>query len=166
MKLVLGLAALVVLSGRMPLPPVEPHAAPAPSPQELEQARTIQTRTLPIAMDAVFPKVVDVLLDNGYLIRSVNERVGVVSFSQNWVDATQHDAIINQEGSLFFKPLTASSTQVRVAMTQSWQRFEVTGGGKNSTDSGMVGGAKQTAGADEYKKILDLLEQGMSPATK
>jgi hypothetical protein len=39
---------------------------------------------------------------------------------------------------------------------------EITGGGVHSTDSGMVGGVQQSAGAEEYRKILDTLQSGLA----
>jgi hypothetical protein len=49
-------------------------------------------------------------------------------------------------------------------LSGGWQRLETTGGGPRSPDYGMVGGVQQIAGADEYKKLLDLLEAGLTSA--
>jgi len=81
---------------------------------------------------------------------------------RQWTDPTQSGANISEEGSILFKSTGPKSTQIRVMLTGGWQRYQATGGGMHSTDYGMVGGVQQVAGADEYKKLLDLLEAGLA----
>lgn len=143
------------------LPPVQVHSAPAPTPQEVTQIRALQTRVISAPIDSIFPRVIEILMDNNYIVRSVDSRAGFVSFYQQWTDSTQASANISQEGSILFTP-AGKQTQVRVILTAGWQRLEVTGGGPRSTDSGMVGGVQQSAADEEYKKILDTLQSGLA----
>jgi hypothetical protein len=161
MKMAMSAAALLAMVGCVPLPPVQPRLAPEPTPQEITSTRATQTRVLAVGREAVFPRIVELLMDNGFSVRSANESLGIVSFYQQWVDGGQSGAIISQEGTLLFKGTAPGHTEVRALLTQSWQRLEVTGGGKNVTTHGMVGGVQQNAEPAEYKKLLDLLEKGL-----
>jgi len=111
-------------------------------------------------MESVFPKVLDVLMDNGFIVRSVNEKAGFVSFYQQWNDVSQHYANLKLEGALLFKPVDANSTQARAVLTGDWQTFST--GGPNSADS-MVGGVQQSIGVREYERVLDAIEHGLAP---
>ncbi len=103
-------------------------------------------------------------MDGGYVIRSANTDLGLVTFYQQWMDQTQHNANIAEEGSAIFSSAGQNQTRVRLVISGSWQRLEVTGGGLKSTDSGMVGGVLQSASPEEYAKLLDLLERGLRSA--
>ena len=144
------------------LPAVQVRSAPAPTPQEMVQIRTLQTRVIAASMDSIFPRVIEVLMDNDYVVRSVDAQAGFVSFYQQWMDPSQAAANITEEGSILFTAAGSGQTQVRVILTGGWQRLQVTGGGAHSTDSGMVGGVQQSAGDEEYKKILDTLQSGLT----
>jgi hypothetical protein len=122
----------------------------------------VQTRVIATSIDAVVPRAVEILFDNGYVVRAADGQIGFIAFYQQWTDPTQSGANISEEGSILFRAAGTQSTQIRVVLTGGWQRLEATGGGKNSTDYGMVGGVQQIAGADEYKKLLDLLEAGLA----
>ena len=98
------------------MPPVQPHSAPLPTAQQIDALRALQIRVLPIAADTIFPKVLDILLDNGYTIRSVNTKTGFVYFSQQWTDDSQSDANITLEGCLVFTPQGPGSSQVRLSL--------------------------------------------------
>lgn len=121
----------------------------------------IQSRTLNIESNDVFPRVLTVLLNGGYIIRSANKELGYVSFYQQWNDASQSGANITQEGTAIFSNAGPHQTSVRVAVTGGWQRLQATGGGPKSTDFGMVGGVQLSATPDEYKGLLDLIEAGL-----
>lgn len=164
MKTLAATLAVLGFSGCVPLAPVQLRSAPEPSEQEMAQLRTIQSRTIAIRRDAVFPKVLEVLMDGGYVIRSANTDLGLVTFYQQWMDQTQHNANIAEEGSAIFSSAGQNQTRVRLVISGSWQRLEVTGGGLKSTDSGMVGGVLQSASPEEYAKLLDLLERGLRSA--
>ncbi len=164
MKTLAATLAVLGFSGCVPLAPVQLRSAPEPSEQEMAQLRNIQSRTIAIRRDAVFPKVLEVLMDGGYVIRSANTDLGLVTFYQQWMDQTQHNANIAEEGSAIFSSAGQNQTRVRLVISGSWQRLEVTGGGLKSTDSGMVGGVLQSASPEEYAKLLDLLERGLRSA--
>lgn len=128
----------------------------------MHQIRALQTRVIPAPLDSIFPRVIEVLMDNDYIVRSVDAQAGFVSFYQQWTDAAQAAANISEEGSALFTSAGPGQTQVRVTLTGGWQRLEITGGGTHSTDSGMVGGVQQSTGAEEYRKILDALQNGLA----
>ena len=164
MKTLAATLAVLGFSGCVPLAPVQLRSAPEPSEQEMAQLRNIQSRTIAIRRDAVFPKVLEVLMDGGYVIRSANTDLGLVTFYQQWMDQAQHNANIAEEGSAVFSSAGPNQTRVRLVISGSWQRLEVTGGGPKSTDSGMIGGVLQSASPEEYAKLLDLLERGLRSA--
>src|SRR6185369_12027874 len=138
--------------------PVQVRSAPQSTSQELATYRDLRTRVIATPLSVVFPKVIDVLMDNGYLVRSANETLGIVSFYQQWQDANQSGASISQEGSVVFRSAGPSSTEVRLLLTGSWQRVEASGGGvKDFRTNATVGGVQQNADPQEYRKVLDLL---------
>ena len=142
-------------------PPVQIRSAPRPLKQDLANVIAIQSRTLNIESNDVFPRVLTVLMNGGYIIRSANKELGYVSFYQQWNDASQSGANITQEGTAIFSNAGPHQTSVRVAVTGGWQRLQATGGGPKSTDFGMVGGVQLSATPDEYKGLLDLIEAGL-----
>jgi len=119
-----------------------------------------------VPYESVFPSVLDVLMDNGFIIRSADKETGLVAIYQQWADESQHDAIIALEGSALFQPAGSNATKIRLFLTGGSQRLEITGGGSHSTDSSMVGKVQQNTSSNEYKKILDLLESGLLAAGK
>jgi hypothetical protein len=159
-----GLLALGALAGCV-APPVQLRSAPTPTTQQISQTREVQTRVIAVPIDAILPKAIEILFDNGYVVRAADRQLGLISFYQQWTDPTQSGANISEEGSILFKTAGPKSTQIRVMLTGGWQRLEATGGGPRSTDYGMVGGVQQVADADEYKKLLDLLEAGLVSPT-
>jgi hypothetical protein len=161
MKMYFGVLALCALGGCM-TPPVQLRSAPPPTAQQVEQTREVQTRVIATPINAVFPGAIEILFDNGYVVRGADGQLGFIAFYQQWTDPTQSGANITEEGSILFKSAGPQSTQIRIMLTGGWQRLQATGGGAHSTDYGMVGGVQQGAGADEYKKLLDILEAGLA----
>jgi hypothetical protein len=160
MKKLFPVVFAVVVTG-CATPPVQIRSAPLPLKQDLAKVIAIQSRTLNIETDEVFPRVLTVLLNGGYVIRSANKELGYVSFYQQWNDKSQNGANITQEGSAIFSKAAPHQTVVRIAVTGGWQRLESTGGGPKSTDFGMVGGVQMSATPEEYKRLLDLIESGL-----
>ncbi len=99
-------------------------------------------------------------MDGGYVIRSANADLGLVTFSQQWTDQTQRNANIAQEGSAVFSSAGPNQTRVRLVISGSWQRLEITG----RSDTGMVGGVQASTSPEEYAKLLDLVERGLRSA--
>src|SRR5579863_3220574 len=161
MKMPFGVLVLCTLGGCI-TQPVQLRSAPTPSAQEVAQTREVQTRVIAAPVAAVLPKAIEILFDNGYVVRAADGQLGFIAFYQQWTDPTQSGANISEEGSMLFKAAGPQSTQIRVMLTGGWQRLQPTGGGMHSTDYGMVGGVQQIAGADEYKKLLDLMEAGLA----
>jgi hypothetical protein len=164
MKNALSMIAICMTAACAQIPPAV-HSAPTPTPEQLTQIRATQTRVIRVPIDSVFPKVIDVLMDNDYLVRSADAKLGFVSFYQKWTDTTQKGANITQEGAALFTRASPGSTQVRVMLTGGWQQLQPTGGGEKSTVFSMVGAVAGT-GADEYTKLLDLLQAGLAPPPK
>jgi hypothetical protein len=161
MKIFPAVLPLLALVGCM-AEPVQLRSAPPPTAQQVAQTREVQSRVIATPIDSVLPRAIEILFDNGYVVRAADGQLGFIAFYQQWTDPTQSGANISEEGSILFKSSGPLSTQIRVMLTGGWQRLEPTGGGIHSTDFGMVGGVQQVAGADEYKKILDLLEAGLA----
>jgi hypothetical protein len=162
MKILVGVFALGALGGCVVPQPVLLRSAPTPTAAQIAQTREAQTRVIAVPIAAVFPRAIEILFDNGYVVSAADGQLGFIAFSQQWSDPTQSGANISEQGSLLFTVAGPQATQVRVMLTGGWQRFEPTGGGPRSTDYGMVGGVQQVAGADEYKKLLDLVEAGLT----
>jgi hypothetical protein len=162
MKMPVGVFAVAALGGCVSLPPVQLRSAPTPTAAQIAQTREAQTRVIAVPIAAVFPKAIETLFDNGYVVSAADGPLGFIAFSQQWTDPTQSGANISEQGSLLFSAAGPQATQVRVMLTGGWQRLEATGGGPRFTDYGMVGGVQQVAGMDEYKKLLDLMETGLT----
>jgi hypothetical protein len=160
MKRAFLLVFVIAVSG-CAVPPVQIRSAPAPLKQDLPAVIAMQSRTLNIDANDVFPRVLTVLLNGGYVIRSANKELGYVSFYQQWSDASQADANITQEGTAIFSTAGPHQTTLRIAVTGGWQRLQATGGGPKSTDYGMVGGVQMSATPEEYTRLLDLIETGL-----
>lgn len=160
MRVFPAVLALCALAGCMVQPVI--RSAPTPTAQQIAQTRDVQTRVIATPVEAVFPAVIEILFDNGYVVRGADAQLGFIAFYQQWTDPGQSGANISEEGSILFKAAGPKSTQVRVMLTGGWQRLQATGGGVHSTDYGMVGGVQQVAGTDEYKRLLDLLETGLT----
>lgn len=152
-----SLCILFALAGMLACTPIQVKSAPTPSPQDIALSRQVQSRVLPVAASTVFPKVITVLLDNGYIVRSANEKVGLVCFYQQWVDASQFHATLATEGTLLFEPEGADSTRARLLITGNWQAM---GGGPKA--SAEIMGAQQNASPEEYKKLFQILEKGLA----
>ena len=146
--------------------PVELRSAPEPSPPEIVQLRSIAGRTLAVKAETVFPRVIYLLMDYGYVVRAADKDLGFLSLYQQWNDASQGDATITLEGTVMFRPAGADRTEVRLLLTSSWQRQRTSGGGGEAYPTvAMVSAVQQNATPGQYKTLLDILERGLtSPA--
>ena len=143
--------------------PVEVRSAPEPTREQVLALRASQTRVLSLPFDRVFPKVIDVLLDSGYVVLFADKDLGVVSFHQQWNDASQHTANITQEGTAVFRSSGGDSTEVRLFLTGGWQRLEPAGG---VGDTAMISGVQQSVSDREYARVLNIIEQGLLRASR
>lgn len=155
----MGSLAIAVLSGCVIRPPAQIRTAPLPTPQEIALKRQEQSRVIAVPLESVFPKVLDVLMDNGFIVRSVNEKAGFVSFSQQWQDKSWNGVNITIEGSLLFRSAGTNSTQVRVALTGSLEAFSCDG---VYSSTSMVRDVQQNASAKEYQMVLDVIDHGLA----
>lgn len=119
----------------------------------------MQTRVISTPLGSAFPKAVEVLMDNGFVVRSADTGSGVICFYQQWNDASQGDADLTVEGSVVLTSASAGSTRIRVVLTGGWQT--VSAGPKSAA---MIGAVQQSASADEYNKLLDMFQHGLSPS--
>jgi hypothetical protein len=154
-----------LLLGCSPTKPVQLHPAPDFSAERMAQIRAAQIRVQPMAMGSLIPRVLDILMDNGYLVWATNARLGTVSFSQQWQDPNQDNAKITMYGSLLFTVLGPDSTRIRLVLAGGAHRMELTGLGKDYRAFGQVSTAQQIADIDEHKKLLDLLEKALCKAS-
>lgn len=116
------IACSLLLFGLACQPP-ELRLPPAPEAARAEASRASQTRTWPLPISRVFPQVLEVLLDLGYHIQSVNKDVGHIAISQTWQD----DTLVGSPGqslelTLLLTPESPTTTRVRVAAwgRQAW----------------------------------------------
>ncbi|MFN8012341.1 MAG: hypothetical protein U0P81_13310 [Holophagaceae bacterium] len=145
---------LLFLLGCVPMPRIE--SAPRGAVMDAGHMRETHSRVLAVPRSAVFPRVLDLLLDQGYQVRSANEPLGFVAFHQQWVDRRQATKpILSLEGTLLFREEGTSRTRVRVEMTGRWEVMSI-----GETPS-MVSEVVQTVDPQEYRKVLDFLEQGL-----
>jgi hypothetical protein len=150
------LIAFALLAGCVATPP-EISSPPPPAPQEIAAMRAVETRVVPVPIESVFPHVIDVLLDNNFVVRSVDTRLGFVAFGQQWMDPTQPTASVSEEGTILFTSAGAGSTQMRVMLAGNWHDLEV--GGHSYASRGAAG---QGPSEQEYRKILDMLQRGLT----
>lgn len=103
--------------------PPELRLPPAPDATLAQASRVAQTRTWPLPVTRIFPQVLEVLLDLGYHIQSVNKELGHIAISQTWQDETLSGRPGQAlELTLLFTPESPSTTRVRVAAwgRQAW----------------------------------------------
>jgi hypothetical protein len=111
-------------------------------------------------MESVLPRAIEVLMDNNFVVRSADEKLGFVSFYRRWTTADPNAvfASVSEEGSIHFTPVTAGTTKIRVLLTGSWQSLVSGGGGIARIE----GGAGQRVEQTEYRKFLDMLQGGLT----
>lgn len=150
-----ALFSIFVLAGCLQPPRIE--TAPMADPVDTARIGESHSRVLPISRSAVFPKVLDLLLDQGFQVLSVDEPLGLVSFHQQWVDRTQDTKpILILEGTLVFREAAPGATKVRVEMSG---RSETLVAGKGGAV--LIPSVMQKVDGAEYRKLLDLLERGL-----
>ncbi len=91
-------------------------------------------RNLALPRSQVFPKVVEVLLDMGYQVRSANADLGLVNLSRTWYDETlaAHPAM-SMEATLLFQLDGRGGTRLLMLPTGHWSVVSI--GGKESASA-------------------------------
>lgn len=123
-------------------------------------------RALDLPRRQVFPKVVEVLLDMGYQVRSANADLGLVNLSRTWYDETlvAHPAM-SMEATLLFQPDGHGGTRLLMLPTGHWS--VISWGGKDSA-SATVTRAQPALEARAVQPFLDELARRLampSPST-
>jgi hypothetical protein len=125
---------------------------------EQEQLRDLQTRTLPMPLEVIFPKVLAIMIDQGYLLHSIDKLNGMITFSQQWRETGPQPANITIRGTIFLSALEPAKTRLRVMLTGNSRalRTGVTCNGQ-AYDTGL-GSVQQHADPAVYREFLDFLE--------
>jgi hypothetical protein len=158
MKRACCLALLLLLAGCVVPQPPAIRSPDAPRPEQVAAARNIQTRVVQVPIDSVLPRAINVLMDNNFVVRSADSKLGFVSFYQQWMDPTLESTAVSEEGSILFTPAAPGSTQIRVMLTGSWH---VTAAGSGGSIQGSKGASGQGPEELEYRKVLDMLQRGL-----
>jgi hypothetical protein len=147
------LAALVALSGCV-IPPDDWN--PRPLPAQAQAGRPNRSRALPVPIERVFPRVIEVLLDAGYVVRSVDAPLGFVAFFNQWEShiPTEGPTVVSHEGTLLFYSEGPTTTRVRLSIIA-----------RSSRGADMFPDPKDQGQVEQA--LLDLLEKGLAaPARK
>lgn len=150
------LSLLLLLAGCQTVVPAI-RSPPTPPPEQIAVARSVQSQVVQVPIESVLPRAISVLMDNNFVVRSADSKLGFVSFYQQWMDPVFYSATVSEEGTILFTPAGAGSTQIRVMLTGGWRDTEA---GGNILGSKGVGG--QGPELAEYRKILDMLARGLA----
>ncbi len=140
--------------------PPPPFTVPPPAGQAGPGApEVVQSRTLPIAPDQVFPRVLGVLLDMGYQIRSANRELMFVNIHRTWFDETLVGRPeLSMGATLLFEAAGPGTTRVRILPTGRWSRVNSVEGG-----SATVTLAEPSLDPKESQRFLDQLARRLCP---
>lgn len=151
------LGSALLMQGCLPPPAVA--LAPVPNQAQAEATAAGQSRVLPLPRREVFPRVLGVLMDLGYQVRSANADLGQVSIYQAWYDETQAARPeLSLEATLLFQE-EGAGTRVRILATGRWN---VVSQGKHQIS--LLAGAQPGQEAAASRRFLDLLEARLCPA--
>jgi hypothetical protein len=107
------LGSALLMQGCLP-PPTIISMAPVPNQAQAEAAAAGQNRVLPLSRREVFPRVLGVLMDLGYQVRSVNADLGQVNIYQAWYDETRAGLPeLSLEATLLFQE-EGGGTRIRI----------------------------------------------------
>jgi hypothetical protein len=149
--------ALLLAVGCTPLT-VEVSHVPPPSAELL----AVQSRVLSLPPAAVFPRILDVLMNEGFLIVSANRDLGLVTIHRQW-DEQQGNVhpLLSLDATLVFSAEGTDRTRVRAQIYGGIHA--AAGSGKTySTYDGAPGDLK----AGDYENLLDRVEKGLLGSTK
>jgi len=148
------LASVLLMQGCVPPPAVS--LAPVRSQAQAEAAIASRSRVLPLPRREVFPKVLGVIMDLGYQVRSANADLGQVSIYQAWYDETQAARPeLQLEATLLFQE-EGGGTRVRILPAG-----RIVSQGKHQVS--LMTGALPDQDAATCRRFLDLLEARLCP---
>lgn len=105
------------------VPAVGPGAAVGGPKVSSPQAPASHVLVLATPYKALFPKVIELLLDHDYIILLANQELGLLSFRLQGEDKAirgrRHVNVV--EGTLLLQETTPGSTRLRVKLVQNWQ---------------------------------------------
>jgi hypothetical protein len=131
-----------------------PLAFVPPGPAAAGDSNPVQSRTLLLPWNQVFPKVLDVLMDMGYQIRCADEGLGQVNIYQTWYDETRAARPeLSLEATLLFRPQRPGETSVRIVATGRWNWIS-----SGRSGSATVTEAQPALASTECRQFLDQLE--------
>lgn len=163
MKPLLAVLPCLVMAGCGSLPVVGIHSAPVLPREEVTRLAAHRVRTVAVDSEAIFPKVLEILLDQGHLVLCADRNLGMVAFRQQWQDREQREATIIQDGTLLVTPLGRGRCQLRLLLTgRSSEIYRY--GVKETGGLATLAGVQHDVAPEEYCKLLDLLEKGLVPA--
>ena len=112
------------------------------------------------SIETIIPKTIDWLLDNQYVVRSVNQQIGTISFYKvaKWAGSNGNDHIVNLEGTIFIQQGTSNTAIARVLMNQEY--FEAGPRGIASM------GVQSDTDEEYYKALFQGLEQKLGSIVK
>ena len=118
------------------------------------------TRTMALPRGQVFPKVVEVLMDMGYQVRSASADLGLVNLSRTWYDETlAARPELSMEATLLFQADGQGGTRLLMLPTGHWSVVSV--GGKDSA-SATVRRAQPALDARDVQPFLDELARRLA----
>ena len=128
---------------------------------QAEQPPQIVSEVVAGSCNASFDKIVERLFNNNYIILAANKQLGLITFRTQSEDssnaARRHVNVL--EGTLLLRPLTPTSTQIKIELTLSWQESYVTAGTFRT-------GVQHEADAGWYKGFFKMLGFAATPSTK
>ena len=140
--------------------PPPPFTVPPPAGQAGPGAMdVVQSRTLPIAPDQVFPRVLGVLLDMGYQIRSADRELMFVNIHRTWFDETLvARPELSMGATLLFEAAGPGTTRVRILPTGRWSLVNSVEGGRATVTL-----AEPSLDPRESQRFLDQLARRLCP---
>jgi hypothetical protein len=111
-------------------------------------------------VELIIPKTIDWLLDNQYVVRSVNQQIGTISFYKvaKWKGSGGNDHIVNLEGTILLRQGSNNTSIARILLNQEY--FEAGSRGIASMD------LQTDCDEPYYKSIFDGLRQSFESPGK
>ena|ERR1035438_162556 len=145
MKIKLTLNTFILIGTLLSFGTVGSSAPPA--------TKEAHCRAFPGTVETIIPKMIDWLMDNQFVVRSVNQQIGTISFYKvaKWNGSGGNDHIINLEGMILLQQGSNTTSIARVLLNQ--QYFEAGPRGI------AIMGVQTDTDEEYYKSLFDGLVQ-------